>query len=54
MYGHSFFLKFKSYRLNFCNKINEFLIIFDCTLPLRLKNFVYDYFVSGINELRKI
>ena len=35
MYGHSFFLKFKSYRLHFCNKKIEFLIIFDCTLPLK-------------------
>ena len=35
MYGHRFFLKLKSYRLHFCNKKKiEFLIIFDCTLPL--------------------
>ena len=35
IYGHSFFLKLKSYKLHFLmKKIIEFFIIFDCTLPL--------------------
>ena len=52
MYRHRFFLKLKSYRLHFCNKKKiEYLIIFDCTLPLRVRGklqlyskFVYEGF----------